>query len=401
MRSLLSSIRADFGFGEDEVALRDMARKVLDEHMPVERLRLLVAGDHEASYVRGEQPGWDAALWKQLVELGWCGLAVPEAHGGAGISLAGIAGVVEEVGRHALPSPLLSTLCASFVLREAGDAAAPFLARIAEGATAPLAIAAADGRWEPEAVALEAREDEGGALCMSGSAFFVQDAKKAELLVATARLGDASVLVAIETDAPGVHVEADHIHDLTRDQATVRCEGVRLEAGAVLSRDAEPVLRAAWPALLVTVAADLCGCSEWQLQSTVEYAKTRKQFDRPIGFFQAVKHPLVDAMIAIDRARSLLYAAAAAADARSEDALRLARMAKSAASDAGAFVSDRAIQLHGGIGFTWECDQHIFFKRSLHGQALFGDGAHQRRRLADLLIGPIGGATSETHPEIE
>ena len=150
-----------------------------------------------------------------------------------------------------------------------------------------------------------------------------------------------------------------------------------------------PSAAAAWPSLLVLVAADLCGSSEWQLQATVEYAKQRKQFDREIGFFQAVKHPLVDAMVLIDRARSLLYHAASEIDVGSENAESASRMAKSAASDAGAFISDRSVQLHGGIGFTWECDVHIFFKRSMHNQALLGDGVHQRKKLADALIGPI------------
>lgn len=122
----------------------------------------------------------------------------------------------------------------------------------------------------------------------------------------------------------------------------------------------------------------------------VEYAQQRVQFDRPIGFFQAVKHPLVDAMVEIDRARSLLYHACAEIDAGSMHAETAARMAKSAASDAAAYTSDRAIQLHGGIGFTWEYALHIFFKRNLHNQALYGDGVHQRKKLADLLMGPIG-----------
>ena len=138
------------------------------------------------------------------------------------------------------------------------------------------------------------------------------------------------------------------------------------------------------------MSADLCGASEWLLQATVEYAKERVQFDRPIGFFQAVKHPLVDAMVEIDRARSLLYSACAEIHAGTDRAEYAARMAKSAASDAAAFMSDRAIQLHGGIGFTWEYGLHIYFKRNLHNQALYGDGVHHRAKLADILIGPIG-----------
>ena len=149
-------------------------------------------------------------------------------------------------------------------------------------------------------------------------------------------------------------------------------------------------LQKAWPSVLTVVSADLVGASEWQLQTTVEYAKVRKQFDRTIGFFQAVKHPLVDAMMQIDLARSHLYNATCVIDtnANAEDAEVAARMAKSAASDAALFVSSRSVQLHGGIGFTWECDVHVFFKRNQHNAALYGDGVHQRKKLANVLLGP-------------
>ena len=379
----------DFGFGEDEALLRDLACKFLDERMPVETLRRLVAEAPEPVYEEGQRAQWDAGLWKEIVELGWTGLAVGEAEGGADISLVGIAGLVEEVGRHGLPSPLVSTLSSTFVLRAAGgDAATQLMARIAQGASASLAITNERGSWDPSDAPLEAQVD-GEDLILSGSACFVQDGFKADWLIASARLGAEIVLCAVKRDAPGLRLEADHIHDLTRDQSTAHFDAVRIGEGGVVSRSAASALCAAWPALLVLVSADLCGSSEWQLQATVEYAKQRKQFDREIGFFQAVKHPLVDAMVSIDRARSLLYHAACEIDVGSENAETAARMAKSAASDAGAFISDRSVQLHGGIGFTWECDVHIFFKRSMHNQALLGDGVHQRKRLADALIGPI------------
>ena len=225
---------------------------------------------------------------------------------------------------------------------------------------------------------------------LSGAAHFVQDAFKADVLVVSARHESGLVLCAVPADSAGTALGQDHIHDLTRDQATVHFEGARVPRENVVCEEAGAALRRAWPALLVAVAADLCGTSEWQLQATVEYAKQRKQFERQIGFFQAVKHPLVNAMIEIDRARSLLYHAACCNDTSDEKAEAAARMAKSAASDAGAFISDRSVQLHGGIGFTWECDVHLFFKRSLHNQTLYGDGAYQRKVLAEKLIGPIG-----------
>ncbi|MCP5055324.1 MAG: acyl-CoA/acyl-ACP dehydrogenase [bacterium] len=376
----------NFGFGEDEELLRDLARKFLDEQLPVEKLRALVAADPEAVYERGEPTSWDEGLWKQIVELGWTGLAVPEAAGGAGFKVAGIVGLVEEVGRHALPSPLISTLNATFVLREGEpEAASEWLGRIADGAPATLAITDARGSWAAGDTGVSARQD-GDAVVLSGRASFVQDAQKAELLVVTARQEDALLLCIVPADAAGLEFERDHIHDLTRDQASIGFDEVRIPAANVVSREAEAALARAWPSLLVTVAADLCGTSEWQLQATVEYAKHRKQFDRPLGFFQAVKHPLVDVMVGVDRARSILYHAACCIDEGSDDAETAARMAKSAASDAGAYASDRSVQLHGGIGFTWECDVHLFFKRSLHNQLLYGDGTYQRQRLAEELF---------------
>jgi alkylation response protein AidB-like acyl-CoA dehydrogenase len=131
----------------------------------------------------------------------------------------------------------------------------------------------------------------------------------------------------------------------------------------------------------------MCGAAEWQLQTTAEYARVRKQFDRPLGYFQAVKHPLVNMMLDIDQARSLAYNAACAIDAEPQTAAQYARMAKSSASDMAAFCSGRSVQLHGGIGFTWECDVHLFFKRQQHNQQLFGDGVYQRAKLAELMDG--------------
>src|SRR5690606_27908040 len=134
------------------------------------------------------------------------------------------------------------------------------------------------------------------------------------------------------------------------------------------------------------VAADLCGAGEWLLQTTAEYARTREQFGRTIGFFQAIKHPLVNLMIQLDHARSLTYNAACALDHEPERAAVCARMAKAAAADAGAFGASRAIQFHGGIGFTWECAVHLYTKRQKHNQLLYGDAIYQRARLAELLL---------------
>ena len=379
----------DYGFGSDEEMLRDLAKKLLDEQMPIEKMRRLVAADPTSTYHDGQRPGWDESLWKQCVELGWTGLAVPEDAGGVGVKMVGIVGLIEEVGKHGLASPLIATLIATFALREAGtEQAKVWLGRIADGVSASLATTDSRGSWETGSTDVVASAD-GDGLTLNGSAYFVQDAFKAEAFVVNARRDGAHVLCVVKGDALGLDRSQDHIHDLTRDQATITFDDVSIAAEDIVCGDGEGALRRAWPAILVAVAADLCGTGEWQLQTTVEYAKTRKQFDRPIGFFQAVKHPLTNAMMAIDRSRSLVYHAACCIDSGSDDAERIARMAKSAASDAGNFMSDRSVQLHGGIGFTWECDVHLYFKRSMHNQMLYGDGSHQRRKLADMIIGPI------------
>ena len=324
-----------------------------------------------------------------MKELGMHALAVPEGAGGVGAKTVGVVAVVEQLGEHAFPSPLCVTLASSYVLRAAGtEAASRWLGRVAEGTAISLATTDKDGSLDPSRTDVTATRS-GANLVLEGTASFVQDASKVDAFLVSARDGASVVLVAVSKTAPGVTVMADRIVDLTRDQAHVRFERVSVPAEDVVATEGIDTLTRATPFLLTLIAADLVGIAEWQLKTTCEYAKTRQQFERPIGAFQAVKHPLVDMMLGIDQARSLVYAAAAACDAESSRAMTLARMAKSKASDVGAFASGRSVQLHGGIGFTWECDVHIFFKRSMHGQALFGDGAYQRKMLADILVGPI------------
>jgi len=368
--------------------IRDSARKLLRENAGIEKLRRLVARDHRAAYESPTPPAdYDEPLWRQMVELGFASLAVPEAAGGAGMKMVAVAALAEEAGRAALPSPLIATLLASCVLRQApGDGARSALQRIAAGEPGSLAVTNGDGSWEPGDTDVTAKAADGGVV-LDGVAYFVQDARKASFFVVSAR-GDGGVgLYAVDADAPGLTIRPDHIVDLTRDQGRVELRDVRVAAERVVAPAGrgDEVLSRATPALLTIVAADMCGAGEWQLQTTAEYAQVRKQFDHPLGFFQAVKHPLVNMMVEIDRARSLVYDAACAIDTEPDGAERRARMAKSAASDMAAFCCGRSVQLHGGIGFTWECDVHIYFKRQKHNQMLLGDGTYQREKLAALL----------------
>jgi len=378
----------DFGFGEDEQLLRDSVRKFLSENAGIETVRRSVAGDHRAAYEAAQPPAYyDEKLWRQIIDLGWAALAVPESAGGLGMKMIAVAAVAEEAGRAALVSPLISTLLATLVVREAsGSAVASTVERIVAGTATTLAITNSEGSWESADTDVTARR-RGQALTLNGTAYFVQDARKAEQFVVSAKGSGGIGLYLVRADAPGVEVLADRIVDLTRDQGRLQLSNVRIEATQVLAPAGEgaAALQRATPALLTVVAADMCGAAEWQLQTTAAYAQIRKQFDHPLGFFQAVKHPIVNMMLAIDAARSLVYNAAAAIDAEPENAEGFARMAKAAAADAAAFCSGRSVQLHGGIGFTWECDVHIYFKRQKHNQMLLGDATYQRTKLAALL----------------
>ncbi len=378
----------DFGFGEDEKLLRDSARKFLEDTLPVDKLRKLVAADHVEAYESSEPPlYYDEKIWKQIVDLGWTTLAVPEDAGGAGMKMVAVAALAEEAGRAALPSPLIATLVSTCVLREAkGAGASAALGRIAAGEAASLAATDARGSWEAGDTDVSATAD-GDAYTLSGTACFVQEARKASFFVVSAKAGDGIGLFIVDAGAPGVTIDPDRIVDLTRDQARVVLDGVRVGADAVAAApgQGDQALRSATAAMLVIVAADLCGAAEWQLQTTADYARVRTQFDHPLGFFQAVKHPIVNAMIDIDRARSLTYAAACDIDCGEASAEISARMAKAAAAEAAAFVSGRSVQLHGGIGFTWECDLHIYFKRQKHNQMLYGDAVYQRAKLGEVL----------------
>jgi len=373
----------NFAFGEDEKMLRDTARKFLQDNLPTDKLHQLVASDSDP--YRQSPCLWDQDLWRQIVELGWTTVIVPEADGGMGMSLVALCALVEECGRVALPSPFLATANASLVLREChSPGASRLLSEIATGKTATLANTPKNGSWLVADCDIEFVDGK-----LNGSAWFVQDARKVEALIVQAKTSKGSALYEIPVSSDGLDIIADAIIDLTRDQAHITFDNVPVNDEQLLSDEACSVLEQSQPGLLTLLAADMCGAGEWQLQTTVEYMKVREQFGHPLGYFQALKHPLVNLMIMIDQAKSLTYNAACAIDSEPENAAKFARMAKASASEMAAFASNRSIQFHGGIGFTWECFVHLYSKRQKHNQVLYGDAKYQRGKLADLLMGPI------------
>ena len=373
----------NYGFGEEEQMLRDAARKFFQNNLPTDKLHKLVAGNPDPN--RPAECLWDQSLWQQMVDLGWTMLAVPERAGGLGMSNVAVMCLVEEAGRAAFPSPLIPTLAATYLLSACEtEAADEILAALVEGQAGAIALTNRQGSWE--STDTDIVEEDG---VLNGTAWFVQDAQKADFFVVSARNGNGVALYVVPKDATGLTIHADGIVDLTRDQAHLEFNAVAPQACVAAAGLGDVAIDKARPAILNIIAADMCGAAEWQLQTTVEYAQLRNQFDRPIGFFQAVKHPLVDLMLLIDQTRSLLYNAACAVDHEPEKAAQYAYMAKASACDMAAYGSSRSVQYHGGIGFTWECYVHLYFKRQKHNQMLFGDAVYQRAKLADILIGPM------------
>jgi len=370
----------DFGFGEEQQMLKEASLRFMQDKQPLAHLRKNIAGT-EDPYLGAERAAvYDREAWLEMVQLGWTALAVPEAAGGAGMNLVTAVGVVEEIGRAAMPTPLTSTLFATFVLREANTPEAiAWLSKIAQGSSAALAIYGEDGSLDTGSTDVTVARG-----CLTGTSYFVQDLQKVDFLVVAAMQDEEVGLYCVDLASDGVTSESDRIVDLTRDQGRAVFAEAAAECVAPAGEGAA-VLHNSLPALLTLAAADIAGGCEWLLQTTAEYAKVRVQFDRPIGFFQAVKHPIVNMMIAVDETRSLVYNAASAYDADPQDAHRCAYLAKSSASDTAEFCANRGTQLHGGIGFTWEVDVQIYHKRQMHSQQLFGDGVWQRQQLAEVI----------------
>ena len=379
----------DFGYGIEEQMLVGEARKFFKKNCDELKLMDLVASNSDPH--REPECLWDKTTWKKMQELGWSTLAVPKEAGGEEMPAVAVAALVEESGRAALPSPLITTINATYVLNACKtEEAFAILKTIAENKTATLAITNQKGSWEPKDTDVLAIF-EGNNIILNGTAWYVQDAKKADFIIVSARSDDGVGLYATAADASGVNLIPDSIVDLTRDQAHIQFNNVKLKKANILAAPGKGdlVLDSAMPAILTMVSADMCGAAEWQLQTTTDYAKSRIQFDRPIGFFQAVKHPIVNMMIMIDSARSHMYNAACALNHEPDQAAVYAHMAKAAASEMAAFCSGRSVQYHGGMGFTWECFVQIYFKRQVHNQVLYGDGRYHRAKLADIFIGQV------------
>ncbi|MCL6732430.1 acyl-CoA dehydrogenase family protein [Streptomyces neyagawaensis] len=327
-------------------------------------------------------PGVDAGLWDTLGrQVGLAALGLPEAVGGIG-GLAEIAVVCEELGRTLAPVPLLSsTVLAGQVLAGCGTADEA-LAELAEGAVHALAVAAPDGTWRPDAVPVTVTW-QGGVPVVDGTAPFVLDGGDARALVVAAAGTDGVDLFLADPGGPGVAVRRVPTLDLSRGQAVVTFSGARVRALTAGGEGAHIVSRALDVAL-VALAAEQLGGAQAALDMTVAHVRDRTQFGRPIGGFQAVKHTCADMLLQVEGARSAVLRAVDAAPSHRPSA-EAAAVAQAWCSEAFVSVAAECVHLHGGMGFTWEHDAHLYFRRAQSDAVLLGGAAFHRERLAGLL----------------
>ena len=369
-----------------------------DEQRALQRSAVeFLAAECSMEFVRtcmDDSAGWPPAaeeLWRQMAELGWMGLAIPEAHGGAGLDAVDLAILLEEMGSVLLPLPFLSTLVGGQAVELAGrdDVKARLLPQLARGELRmSLAQLEAGGSWEAGACATEASQD-GNRLRLSGTKVFVPDAETADLLVVLAREEAGPSLFLVERRAAGVDVRRIDFVDPTRPVCEVSLTDVAVDDEARLGAAgaAGAILEDLHDFARVAQSAEMCGGARQVLDTSVAYAKTREQFGRPIGSFQAIAHKCADMFVRVEGARSAAYYAAWALAAGVDEAHVAACMAKSYCAEAFTEVAAQGIQIHGGLGFTWEQDPHLYFKRAKADEVAFGDVAYTRELAAIELIG--------------
>lgn len=374
------SIIMDFDLSKPQKLLKETAREFLARECKPERVRALMETD----------TAHDDKLWASIADQGWTGLSIAEENGGLGLGLVEMAVVAEEMGRACLPGPFISTLTASALIERAGSAEqrAKYLEAIAAGELkATVALLEESATWDADAVKLEASR-EGGNFYLTGRKLFVADASVADLLICVARAGDSLSLLPVERQSQGVHIKLMPSMDGTRKLCEVSFDGVSVAEADALGADgdARGALRGALEVGCAALCAEMVGGMQWVLDATVEYAKTREQFGRAIGSFQAVQHQCADMLLMTESARSAAYYAAWALTENDPGASLAVSIAKAYCSDAYREVANRGVQVHGGIGFTWEHDLQLYYKRSKSSETLFGDATFHRERIARIVV---------------
>ena len=376
----------DFGLNEDQETLAKYAREFLTNECPTTFVRSML--DHETAH--------DPSFYKHIADLGWMGIAIPEAFGGQGMTYVDLAVLLEEMGRALVPGPFFATVClAAPVLVEAASEQQQkeILPPIASGErNATVAHTEGGGRTDAAGIELAARKDADG-FVLSGTKRFVLDAHVADTIVVSARTSDGGdptegvTLFALDAKTPGITIKQLKTMDMTRRLCDVTFENVKASGDAVLGD-----VDRGWPKLergiqraTGLLAAECVGGAGKVLDMSVAYARERVQFGRPIGSFQAVKHKCADMLVDVELGRSAMYYAAWAASDEEQELALAASIAKAFCGEAYTRVASNGIHVHGGIGFTWEHDMHLYFKRAKASEVLLGDPSYHRDQVARLV----------------
>jgi alkylation response protein AidB-like acyl-CoA dehydrogenase len=367
-------------FDEEHDQLRDSLRAFLQARSPESEVRRLMT----------TRDGFAAGFWSEVVkDLGLTSLIVPTEYGGTGAGQRELTVVFEEFGRALACAPLLSTVALATNALLCGDdeeAKRRHLPGILDGSTtATLAHVEPGGAWSQHAVAVTATRGGGGWL-LRGEKAHVVDGASANLLLVTARTADGIGLFALSAPAAGIAIEPTELIDQTRRYAHPRFDDAPAElVGGIHPVGEHPGLTRALALAAISLAAEQLGGAERLLEMTVEYARLRTQFGRPIGSFQAIKHSCVDLLLAVEGARSAVYEATWSVDEGAPDIRLAASLAKAVASEVYYRAAQVAIQVHGGIGFTWEHPAHLYYRRAKCSELYLGDPAYHRQLIAEQL----------------
>jgi acyl-CoA dehydrogenase len=366
------------GLSEEQAQLIDIAAGFCRDKSPVDQVRALLE----------EETGFNPDIWQEIAELGWLGIGIPEAYGGIGLGLGELVPIVEQMGRHLLTTPYVSTaLAAQAVLRGGTEAQKnEILPKLATGTAATLAVCEDHGDWNLAHVTCTGTVTD-DQVVLFGTKYLVSDVRDAAFVVASVAVDTQAALVIIPADAIAPDaIRREKIIDETRRAFAVTLDGISLSADALMdpAMTADTLAHIELAAALLA-AAEMCGGTYSVIDYTLDYLKTRKQFGKLIGGYQSLKHTMVDAHMGYERARAHLYSAAFLFGQQGEGEIAI-RMAKAEAEEAFAFAADRAIQFHGGYGFTYDCDAQLYRRRAIWNAALYGDARYHRRKLADLMF---------------
>ncbi len=370
----------DFDLTETQKLFKRSARELFATECPPSLVREMIE--------KGEP--YSEPLWNKLVEQGWTGLIFSEDDGGMGLGMVEMAVAFEEMGYALVPGEFLSTvaLAGPILARGSAEQREKYLKAVCEGrARATVALLEEKANWNIDSVELIASETPEG-YRLSGRKLFVTDAAVADCIITAARVGSDLALLIVDRDAPGLSITPMLGLDASRGLSEVAFEGVEIPSSSLIASGAaaREALQEALNIATIAVSAEMVGGMQWALETSVEYAKTRKQFGKPIGQFQAIQHHCANMLLMCESARSAVYYAAWVMGNDPKQAPLAVSMAKTYASDSYREVGNLSIQVLGGLGFTWEENIHFYYKRAKASELLFGDAIFHRERIASLLV---------------